>query len=126
MTVDVVYEGMTLAQGVNARPEAGGLFVDFETPMPVGTRLELVTSDGAKLGRVESVVEGMGAGMQVGFGAAKPKPKAAEPNAPMAEIHSAPAQAEKESEKEEPDEPEPDDNGRKRRSRRGRKTVIGH
>ena len=72
MNVDVMYQGLALVKGANARAEGGRLFVELEAPMPVGTRLELVTPDGTRSGRVESVIEGVGAGMLVDFsGAAK-------------------------------------------------------
>src|SRR5690242_3737063 len=87
VTIDVIYQGLTLVKGANARAETGGLFVEVEAPMPVGTRLELVTPEGVRSGRVGNVVEGMGAGMWVGLG----ELKVAEPNAPMAEMKSAPS-----------------------------------
>jgi len=43
-SVDVVYEGFVLAQGVEVRPEGEDgpqAFVPLAAPMPVGTRLEL-------------------------------------------------------------------------------------
>src|SRR5262245_29486113 len=121
MNVDVMYQGLALVKGANARSEGGGLFVELEAPMPVGTALELVTPEGTKSGRVESVVEGAGAGMLVGFGARK----SAEPNAPMQEMKSAPpvpleppaqaAEAADEKDDEEEDEkPEPEDTGRRK------------
>jgi hypothetical protein len=146
VTVDVIYQGLALVKGANARSEAEGLFVELDVPMPVGTRLDLVTPDGNKSGRVESVVEGTGAGMWIGFGAAKAKPgpskekeKAAEPNAPMAEMKSAPpvplnadkddsSDEEEAPEDEKADEKEPsksDDGGKKGKRRKPRKTVIG-
>jgi hypothetical protein len=134
MNVDVIYQGLALVKGANARSEGGGLFVELEAPMPVGTRLELVTPEGTQAGRVESVVEGAGAGMLVGFGARKQ----AEPNAPMQEMKSAPVPAKAEApaeakteaaekDDEEDDKPEPsDDGGGRRKRRKPRKTVIGH
>jgi hypothetical protein len=141
LNVDVHYQGLALAKGVPARDEDGALFVELEMPMPVGTRLDVITPDGTRAGRVFSVVEGPGAGMVVTFGVWQPKVKAPEPNAPMAEMKSAPplqvtppsetpaaAAAAKPAEKEDgDDEPEPSDDGKKRRERRKtRKTVIGH
>src|SRR4051794_22137236 len=87
MNVDVIYQGLALVKGANARSEGGGWFVELEAPMPVGTALELVTPEGTKRGKVQSVVEGAGAGMLVvGMGAVTN----AEPNAPMQEMKSAP------------------------------------
>ena len=127
MNVDVIYQGLALVKGANARSEGSGLFVELEAPMPVGTPLELVTPDGTKAGKVESVVEGAGAGMLVALGARK----SAEPNAPMQEMKSAPPVpldpvAEKEDD--EAGEDKPDDGGRnnKKKGRKQRKTVIGH
>ena len=150
MTVDVQYQGLALATGLPARDEDGAIFVELESPMPVGTRLDVVTAEGTRSGRVFSVVEGPGAGMVVAFGAYVPKVKSPEPNAPMAEMKSAPpvplepavaaapaaaapaaaaasaAPATKEEGDDEP-EPGPDDNKKKRERRsKSRKTVIGH
>jgi hypothetical protein len=141
MIVDVVYQGLALVKGANARSQADGVFVELDVPMPVGTRLELVTPDGNQSGRVESVVEGTGAGMLVGFGARKAASpdkapvakKEAEPNAPMAEMKSAPPvplAAEKDDSDDEdgpePADEKPDDSGKKgKRNRKPRKTVIG-
>jgi hypothetical protein len=133
MNVDVIYQGLALAKGANARSEGGGLFVELEAPMPVGTALELVTPEGTKSGRVESVVEGAGAGMLVGFGARK----SAEPNAPMQEMKSAPpvplepekaAETAAEKDEEEDEKPEAGDDGGppRRKRRKTKKTVIGH
>lgn len=122
MNVDVIYQGLALVKGAQARSEGAALFVEVEAPMPVGTRLDLVTPDGTKNGRVESVIEGVGAGMLVAFGARR----TAEPNAPMQEMKSAPvASAESEKEDDEPDD-KPDDGARKKKGRKPRKTVIGH
>jgi hypothetical protein len=143
MNVDVIYQGLALVRGASARLEGGGLFVELEAPMPVGTPLELVTPEGTRTGRVESVVEGAGAGMLVWFGGKK----TAEPNAPMQEMKSAPplqmppveaapagdgtpaaASADDDEAAENDDKPDnggkPDDG--KKKKRRQRKTVIGH
>jgi len=155
MTVDVIYQGLPLVKAASARSEGGGLFVELEAPMPVGTRLEIVSDGKTQQGRVESVSEGAGSGMTVAFGAAgeksaetkkKPETKTAEPNAPMAEMKSAPpvqvapvekaaaaekaAVAEKAAEKDDEEEDDkPDDKkpagGGGRKTKR-RKTVIGH
>lgn len=125
MNVDVIYQGLALVKGAQARSEGGGLFIELESPMPVGTRLELVTPDGTKSGRVESVIEGAGAGMLVGFGAQK----AAEPNAPMAEMKSAPQPVEADKDDDDGDDKpddKPDDANKKKRPRKPRKTVLGH
>jgi hypothetical protein len=131
MNVDVIYQGLALVKGAPARSEGAGLFVEWELPMPVGTPLELVTPDGTRSGRVESVVEGAGAGMLVSFRVS------AEPNAPMQEMKSAPvtppasekgvAEAENDDEPDDKSDDKPEDGGRRpKKPRRQRKTVIGH
>jgi hypothetical protein len=132
MTVDVVYQGLPLVKAANARSEGSGLFIELEAPMPVGTRLEIVSDGQTRSARVDLVVEGAGAGMTVSFGEkADKKSRTAEPNAPMAEMKSAPpvqvAPTDKEEEEEDdkPDDKKPSGSGGGRRSKR-RKTVIGH
>ncbi len=131
MTVDVLYEGLAIVTGAPARTEGEGLFVELETPMPVGTRLVIRDGSGERPARVEHVHEGVGPGVLVHFSgaavkisapaaateksAAPPEPeKIAEP-APVEKTESA-APAE-----EPPDQPK---GGRKRKNTR--KTVIGH
>ncbi len=137
MTVDVVYQGLPLVKAANARSEGGGLFVELEAPMPVGTRLEIVSDGQTRVARVESVSEGAGAGMRVGFGEKsadpkKPETRSAEPNAPMAEMKSAPPvqvapapEKDEEEDDDKPDDKKPSGGGGGRKSKR-RKTVIGH
>lgn len=74
MTVDVLYEGLTLQSGAQAREETDGTFIELEAPMPVGTKLTVRGPDGERSGRVAHVREGMGSGVLVKFenGAAKP------------------------------------------------------
>ena len=67
MVVDVLYEGLALARGANAREEGQGVFIELEAPMPVGTRLTLRGPDGDKLARVERVKEGASSGVEVRF-----------------------------------------------------------
>ena len=135
MLVDVMYQGLLLMKGATARNDAGNLFIELEAPMPVGTRLEIVTPDGVHAARVERVVEGAGAGVDVKI--ASGILKSAEPNAPMAEMKSAPQVAEAEApevtmeappedEEPEPLEPSSDSNGKKKRGKKPRKTVVGH
>jgi hypothetical protein len=57
MVVDVLYEGLELAQAAETREQDGGLFVPLAAPMPVGTQLLLRGSDGDQLVRVERVSE---------------------------------------------------------------------
>src|SRR6185503_1414526 len=67
MIVDVLYEGLALAKGANAREEGKGAFVELEAPMPVGTRLTLRSESGERLARVERVQEGATSGVEVRF-----------------------------------------------------------
>jgi hypothetical protein len=89
LLVDVFYEGLVLARGLNLRVDGGAAFVDLEAPMPVGTRLVLAGSDGARAGRVERVHEGQGAGMLVRFGEALPAQAAPASAPPAAEAPAA-------------------------------------
>lgn len=108
MMVDVIYQGLSLAKATTAREEGEGAFVELEMPMPVGTVLTIATPDGERSARVERVHEGVGPGVVLRFGDSKslgdpgsartaanvPPPSAqAEPNAPMAEMKSAPVAA---------------------------------
>lgn len=63
MTVDVLYEGLALLRGVTLREDAGGLFLEWDAPMPVGTRLVLRGPDGEKHARIQHVNEGAGGGV---------------------------------------------------------------
>jgi hypothetical protein len=63
MTVDVLYEGLPLLRGATLRDEASGLFLEWDAPMPVGTRLTLRGPAGDKSARVQRVTEGAGGGV---------------------------------------------------------------
>jgi hypothetical protein len=67
MTVDVLYEGLTLQSGAQAREETDGTFIELESPMPVGTKLTVRGPEGERSGRVAHVREGMGSGVLVKF-----------------------------------------------------------
>jgi hypothetical protein len=67
MTVDVLYEGLTLQSGAQAREETDGTFIELEAPMPVGTQLTVRGPEGERSGRVAHVREGMGSGVLVKF-----------------------------------------------------------
>jgi hypothetical protein len=115
MIVDVLYSGLTLAKGANARAsDEGGdaLFVELESPMPVGTALVIRTPDGERAGRVAAVNEGNGPGVTVRFGAGAAKV--------VEEPHDA---KNGESDDDEPSDPKKS-SGAKRPKRR--KTVMGH
>jgi len=65
MVVDVLYEGLKVAEAAETREEAGGLFVPLGSPLPVGTRLLLRGPEGDRLVRVDKVHEGVGPGVLV-------------------------------------------------------------
>src|SRR5690348_7654551 len=67
MIVDVLYEGLPLAKGCNAREEGTGAFIELEHPMPVGTRLVVKSAESERPARVERVHEGVGPGVVVAF-----------------------------------------------------------
>ncbi len=133
MTVDVLYQGLTVATAAAARAEGDALFVELESPMPVGTALVIRSSEGERAARVERVREGMGAGMVVRFAAGgekkvdkaveqKPEQKA-EQKKPDADTDAdADAGRVDAGKKAAPEGDEP--KGRKRKNTR--KTVLGH
>lgn len=125
MTVDVVYEGLTIATAAPARAEGDALFIELESPMPIGTALVIRSDEGARAARVERVREGQGgAGVIVRFGAkaAEKKPESKQPDAKPIEAKQAEADDDEADEKSQPQEHEP--KGRKRKNTR--KTVLGH
>jgi len=137
MIVDVLYEGLTLAKGVEARSEVDALFVELESPMPVGTRLIVRSPDGEKPARVESVAETGKLGVLVRYSGnisvitdtpvSAPAASAPSPTSAPAAPASAPTPAAAPT-------PETDDDGDKdpqdkkggRKRRNTRKTVLGH
>ena len=67
MTVDVLYEGLPVAQGATAREEGPGAFIELDAPMPVGARLVVRGPTGDRPARVVRVHEGIGPGVVVSF-----------------------------------------------------------
>lgn len=57
MPVDVLYEGLVLARGVEVETVAEGVFVALSAPMPVGTALLVDGPGGRTAARVVRVVE---------------------------------------------------------------------
>src|SRR6185436_884633 len=61
MSVDVLYQGLSIAKEARVHFEEGGLFVEVEGPMPVATQLTLSHSDKTPtstfVGRVRRVRE---------------------------------------------------------------------
>jgi hypothetical protein len=97
MTVDVTWDGVSLAKGVQARDQDGGWFVELEQPMPVGTVLQLEGEVSATVS-VARVHEGAGAGMLVKK--ADSRASAADSPKPEPEEKEPGKESEKESEKE--------------------------
>ena len=120
MTVDVLYEGLTIATAAAARAEGDALFVELESPMPVGSALVIRSTEGERAARVERVREGSpGAGIVVRFGENEKKKSEKPATGTDREKDAA-----KKSEPVVEAEPEPDNKGRKRKNTR--KTVLGH
>jgi hypothetical protein len=76
MPVDIEWDGVSLAKAAAAREEDGGWFVELEQPMPVGTTITL-SGDVQATVTVARVHEGIGAGMVVRKGGARPAAAAA-------------------------------------------------
>jgi hypothetical protein len=55
--VDVTYRGLAIAKKAKFREGDGGGFVEFETPLPVGSALAIVSGDSPREGKVIGVVE---------------------------------------------------------------------
>jgi hypothetical protein len=111
MVVDVLYEGLEVAKGAEAREQDGALFVSLASPMPVGTRLTLRSDKGDQVARVEQVNEQSGGSgvlvRVVGAGVAVGPP-------PDAEAGGA------------PEPPEPEDKKRGGRKRKNTKNIERH
>lgn len=65
MSVDVVYQGLTIARGAGTKISGAELFIESEAPMPVATQVTVSAGAHVLHGRVSRVVEGVGAGMAV-------------------------------------------------------------
>lgn len=63
MSVDVVYQGLTIARGAGTKVTGRELFIETEGPMPVATALTVTHGGHSLASRVSRVVEGVGAGM---------------------------------------------------------------
>ena len=134
MIVDVLYEGLPLAKGVNAREEGSGAFLELEHPMPVGTRLVVKGAEFERPARVERVHEGVGPGVVVVFVDHKTlgDPGSERQASQVPQASAAPAA---EPEPDEPDDAPPATNGdaaaekkgpqRNRRNRRS-KSATNH
>lgn len=68
MSIEVIYQGLSIAKDARFRLQDGGVFVQLEGPMPVATRLSLRAGDHSLAGKVRRVVERTegGSGMLVG------------------------------------------------------------
>jgi hypothetical protein len=94
---EVRYVGVVVGRGATVRSEAGGAFVVFPEPLPVGTAVVLRGEEGDRPARVAEVIESADpnvAGMRVRFGdaavSAKPVTLKSVPASP-APAPSAPA-----------------------------------
>jgi hypothetical protein len=66
MSIEVIYQGLTIARDPRFRLQDGGVFVELDGPMPVATQLSLTHGEHALRGRVRRVAEGTtGAGMLI-------------------------------------------------------------
>lgn len=65
MSIEVIYQGLTIAKGPSFRLQDGGLFIEVDGPMPVATALQVRAGEHALQGRVRRVHEGTGSGMLV-------------------------------------------------------------
>lgn len=66
MSVDVVYQGLTIARGAATKKvTARELFIETDGPMPVATALTVSHGRHSLTGQVSRVVEGVGAGMVI-------------------------------------------------------------
>lgn len=68
MSIEVIYQGLSIARDARFRLQDGGVFVQLEGPMPVATRLSLRSGEHTLAGKVRRVVEKTegGSGMLVG------------------------------------------------------------
>jgi hypothetical protein len=90
---EVRYVGVVVGRGATVRSEAGGAFVVFPEPLPVGTSVVLRGEDGDRPALVTEVIESAdpnSAGMRIRYGAVGAKP-AAPQAAPPPAAEPAPA-----------------------------------
>lgn len=68
MSIEVIYQGLSIARDARFRLQDGGIFVQLEGPMPVATRLSLRSGEHTLAGKVRRVVEKTegGSGMLIG------------------------------------------------------------
>jgi len=92
MTVDVTWNGVSLAKGATIREQDGGWFVELEQPMPVGTSVVLTGEVQATV-TVARVHEGIGSGMVLQKGGARPQ------STTSGETEAAPEKSEEKKEK---------------------------
>lgn len=65
MSIEVIYQGLTIAKGPSFRLQDGGVFIETDGPMPVATTLSLTHGERALRGQVRRVTEGAGSGMLI-------------------------------------------------------------
>jgi hypothetical protein len=65
MSIDVSYQGLSIAKGAGLHLDPPGVYVEMDGPMPVGTRLSLSHDNNQLEGRVARINEGVGPGMMI-------------------------------------------------------------
>jgi len=65
MSIQVIYQSLTIAKEPRFRLQDGGLFIELDSPMPVATALQVTAGEHSLSGKVRRVREGAGAGMLV-------------------------------------------------------------
>ncbi len=65
MSIQVLYQSLSIAKEPRFRLQDGGLFIELDSPMPVATALSVQAGEHSLQGKVRRVKEGAGAGMLV-------------------------------------------------------------
>ena len=65
MSIQVLYQSLSIAKEPRFRLQDGGLFIELDSPMPVATALSVHAGEHSLQGKVRRVREGAGAGMLV-------------------------------------------------------------
>ena len=65
MSIQVLYQSLSIAKEPRFRLQDGGLFIELDSPMPVATALSVHAGEHSLQGKVRRVKEGAGAGMLV-------------------------------------------------------------
>ena len=65
MSIQVLYQSLSIAKEPRFRLQDGGLFIELDSPMPLATALSVHAGEHSLQGKVRRVKEGAGAGMLV-------------------------------------------------------------